>query len=65
MTAYCLFLSLSQMLRPCCGFVADLLRIKSLMFNVVADVADFQTSYADICSLSLNALSQMALPPHG
>ena len=35
-----------KMLRPCCGFVADLLRIKSLMLNAVADVADFQTSYA-------------------
>jgi hypothetical protein len=36
-----------KMLRPCCGFVADLLRFNSLMFNVVADVADFQTSYAN------------------
>jgi hypothetical protein len=35
------------MLQPCCGFVADLLRFKSLTLNVVADVADFQTVSAN------------------
>ncbi len=30
-----------KLLQPCCGFVAD------LMFSTVADVADFQTTYAN------------------
>ena len=42
--------SKSRLLQPCCGFVADLLRIKSLMLNVVADVKDFQTIYAKYIS---------------
>ena len=42
-----------KMLRPCCGFVADLLRIKSLIFNRVADVADFQTSYANTQAVTM------------
>jgi hypothetical protein len=39
--------SVSQLLRPCCGLVADLLRFKSLTTNAVADVTDFQTSYTN------------------
>jgi hypothetical protein len=31
----------------CCDPVADLLQIKHLTFNDVADVADFQTSYTN------------------
>jgi hypothetical protein len=34
-----------SLLRPCCGFVADLLRFKSLMLTAVTDVAAFQTIY--------------------
>jgi hypothetical protein len=33
------------LLQPCCGFVAEMLRFKSLICNGVADVADFHTTY--------------------
>jgi hypothetical protein len=33
-----------EMLRTCCGLVAEMLRIKSLTVSDVADVAGFQTS---------------------
>lgn len=33
-----------EMLRPCCGFVAEMLRLKSLTVNAVSGVAGFQTS---------------------
>jgi hypothetical protein len=50
----------ATLLRPCCGFVADLLRFKSLMFNAVADVADFQTSYADTLQRNTETPSDLA-----
>ncbi|HTV39866.1 MAG TPA: hypothetical protein VMF08_04785 [Candidatus Sulfotelmatobacter sp.] len=39
---------ITNSLRICCGFVADLLHFKLLVFNDVADVAGFQTSHTDI-----------------
>ena len=51
-----------KMLRPCCGFVADLLRFKSLIINRVADVKDFQTSYDKYTATERRAYLHSCLP---